>query len=814
MNVWLAEIWRAWRASLRRPGFLLLASGVLTLGIGASVAVFTLIDQVLLQPLPIPQPSRVVVIAPVMGGQLRAVSPQQYQHMVRLPGVESMGLAFGAPPANVAGPGNVNPQVVPAATIDRGVLPTVGLRPLLGSNFTADDVQVGGPHVVMLGYGFWQKRYDGDPKVIGQTLLIGGDTYTIVAVLPRSFERTGFGADVVMPLALPSNSTDDGTNYTAVARLAAGASPETVATEVTARMHAMYASLTGYEYAKQWLKIRFGVQPLAAFQNADAHSSLALFMACALFVLLTALVNLVNLMLLRSLSHAHDSAVRGALGAPLLRLALPSLAEGLLVGVIGALVGTCLAWLGLHLLQGAVSADWLPSGGLHMPWWMWLLALAVAMLVATLAAALGVWRSQATSAGDELREGGRSGLGRQAGRLGRILVATQMVLATVLLCATGLLLHGLYKAAATPLGFETRNILAFDLAPLKSDYPDAQAVDQLSQQLVRRFQLIPGVTAAAATTNLPSGGFDQQFNLPAQKPGEQSFSTQYHAVDPGFFKLFGISTLHGRTFTRGDMRGGQSVAIVSRSLAEQVFGGNALNQVLTYGLPGNLQTVHIVGVVGDTHQLGPLMPAPEVLYVPLSQMPGEIQSLFLGFEPMRFVLRGNGNPAHWEAAVRKAMTEVAPGQPISNFRSMEDVVRSTTASTRTTLLLVSVFAALALLLATAGMYAVTAVSVTAREREFGIRTALGAAPARLMWLVLRGGLVQIVIGLVLGIAIVLGVSKLLVQMLADLVGRTNTFDAVALVSTCVVLAIAGIAACVLPAWRAGRVQPMHALRGE
>lgn len=449
-----------------------------------------------------------------------------------------------------------------------------------------------------------------------------------------------------------------------------------------------------------------------------------------------------------------------------------------------------------------------------MPGWIWLLALIIAMLVATSAAALGVWRTQTTSAGDELREGGRSGLGRHAGRLGRVLVVTQMVLATVLLCATGLLLHGLYKAAATPLGFETRHILAFDLAPMKSEYPDAQAVDQLSQLLVRHFQRIPGVTAAAVTTNLPSGDFMQQFNFPIQKTGGRPFSTQYHAVGPDFFRLFGISLLQGRTFTPGDIRGGDPVAVVSRSLADRVFGGHALNQMLTYGLPGHTLTVHVVGVVNDTHQLGPLMPAPEVFYVPLSQMPDKIQSIFLGFEPMRFVLRGRGNPVGWEAAVRKVMTEVAPGQPISNFRTMEDVVRSTTAGTRTTLLLVGAFAALALLLAVAGMYAVMAVSVTAREREFGIRMALGAAPARLMWLVLRSGLLQIVIGLVAGIAIVLGVSGLLVQILANLVGRTNTFDAAALISACIVLAIAGLVACMLPAWRASRVQPMHALRGE
>lgn len=814
LKVWLTEIWRAWRASLRRPGFLLLAAGVLTLGIGASVAVFTLIDQVLLQPLPIPDASRVVVIAPVQGGQLGAVSPQQYQHLEHLQGVRSMGLTFGAPPANVAGPGNQHPQVASAAAIDRGVLPALGLQPLLGSNFTPDDVQMDGPHVVMLGYGFWKKRFDADPKVVGQTLLIGGDTYTIVAVLPKAMDATGFGADVITPLALSPNSTNDGTNYVAVARLAKGSSVQAIGNEATTRMHAMYASLNGYQFQKEWLKTRFGAQALAAFNNSAAHSSLTLFMACALFVLLTALVNLVNLMLLRSLSHAHDSAVRGALGAPPLRLALPSLAEGLLVGVIGAIVGTGLAWIGLHALDGAVSTDWLPSGGLHMPWWMWLLALLVSIVVATSAAALGVWRTQATSAGDELREGGRSGLGRHAGRLGRVLVVVQMVLATVLLCATGLLLHGLYTAAATPLGFDSQRILAFDLAPMKSEYPDTQAVDQLSQRLVRHFERIPGVTAAAVTTNLPSGTFSQQFNMPAQKVGGQPDGVQYRAVGPDFFKLFGITSLEGRTFTHADVHGGAPVAVVNKALADRLYGGHALGQLIEQPIGTQPWTAHIVGVVGNTRQFGPLAAAPPILYVPLAQAPDKVLKVFLYFYPMRFVLRGNGNPLSWEAAVRRVMTEAAPGQPISNFRTMQDSVRSTTASTRTTLLLVGVFAALALLLAIAGMYAVMAVSVTAREREFGIRTALGATPSRLMWLVLRVGLAQIVIGLAVGIAIVLGVSGLLVQILTGLIGRANTFDAAALVGTCIVLALAGIAACLLPAWRAGRVQPMNALRGE
>jgi hypothetical protein len=341
MNAWLGEIWRSWRASLRRPGFLLLASGVLALGIGASVAVFTLVDQVLMQPLPLADAPRIVVVGPLEDGQVSNASPQQYQHLMPLGGVESMGLAFSGPPVNIAGDGR--PEVVSATYVDHTLLPTLGLRPVLGRNFTAQEDLPHGPHVVLLDHGFWERRYNGDPKVLGQTLLVKGSTYTIVGVLPKSFDALAFSGDVVLPLGLPANTTDDGTNYVAVARLAPGASPRTVAAEVETRMHAMYAAMTGYPFASGWLKAHFGAQPITAWQHTDAHSALTLFMACALFVLLTALVNLVNLMLLRSLSRAHDSAVRGALGAPPLRLALPALAEGLLIGVLGALVGTGLA---------------------------------------------------------------------------------------------------------------------------------------------------------------------------------------------------------------------------------------------------------------------------------------------------------------------------------------------------------------------------------------------------------------------------------------------------------------------------------------
>jgi len=806
-NVWLTEIWRACRASLRRPGFLLLASGVLALGIAASVAVATLIDQVLMQPLPIPDASRVMVVGPVFDGQ-RVVSPLQYQHLMPIEGIESTGATlFSRPNVNLTG--GDRPEVVSAAYIDRGMLPTLGLRPLLGRNFTAQEDAPHGPHAVMLGYGFWQRRYGGRPGVVGQTLDVEGVGYTIVGVLPASFDSLAFSGDVALPLALPPHGTADGLNDIALVRLAAGARRQAVAAAMDAHLHAMYAAL-GSRYVENWRGVRFGAQPIVAWQHANAHSTLMLFMACASFVLLTALVNLVNLMLLRSLSRVHDSAVRDALGASRLRLVLPALAEGLLVGIVGALAGVALAWLGLRALQGAVAADWLPGAGIRVPAWMVLAAVVVAMAVAVAAAAFGVWRSQATAAGEALREGGRNGLDRRGGRLGRVLVVAQMFLATVLLCGSGLLLHGLYKASETPLGFSSAHMLVFDLAPVRADYPDARSVNALSRRLVHRLQSIPGVTVATVTTNLPAGS-GHAFNTNVRVQGGQGVDMDYFGVGPEYFGLFDIAVLRGRAFTRGDVRGGEQVAVVNRALAMRMYGGHALGKLIQ---EDGGRSARIVGVVADTRQSGPLQPAPGIVYVPLAQIPDSDLDFIRYFMPMRVVVRGHGDPDRWRAAVRAAVAQVAPGQPISNFRSMGRIVRATTAATHRTLLLVGVFATLALLLAMAGMYAVMAVAVAAREREFGVRMALGAVPARLTWQVLRSGMAQTAIGLAVGVAIVLGVSRLLAQLLVSLAGRGDTFDPVALGGACVVLAIAGLLACLWPALRAARVAPMRALRGE
>lgn len=817
MNIWLTEIWRAWHASLRRPGFVLLATGVLALGIGASVAVFALIQNTLWRPLPVPEADRVVALGPLHdNGHVAGISPHEYQSLGPPKGLQALGLVHFGLKVNIAGSGTGTgvPARVPAIYFDRGLLPTLGLRPVLGRNFSAQEDRPNGPKAVLIGYGLWQRAYGGDSGVIGRSLHVEGSTRTIVGVLPAAFNAVLGPGDVMLPMALPTVSRNYNHNGDIViGRLADGVDVAAVAAQADASERTMFRDMG---MGGNWKRPRFGAEPLAAAFQQDVRPMLVLFMASAALVLLIALVNLTNLMLLRALSRNHDAAVRSALGAPLLRLMLPALGEGLLIGGCGTLLGMALAAAGLTSLQGLIPASWLWGGRVHIGIGAWMLALGLGLLGALLAAVLGLWRSRTAAPAEELREGGRSGIGVRSGRFSRVLVVAQVALATVLLCTAGVFMHALYDASRAQLGYVDDNVLTFELAPVKDHYPDTASMLNLSRRLVDRLNAIPGVARVAVTTSLPtSDDMYGQFNNGMRTPEDNHFEAQLHGIGPNFFRLFAIPLHEGRDFTEGDVRAGEPVVIVSQDLADTYYDGHALGRVIGVEQPDD-PPVHarIVGVVGSTYQHGPLHPGQPVVYLPLAQMPAPQMAIFRQMESLRFALRGHGNPADWRAGVHAALAEIAPEQPIARLRTMRSIVQQTTADARLNLLLIGVFATLALLLAVAGLYAVMAVAVAAREREFGVRAALGARPSRLMQLVLGGGFMQIVLGLAIGVGIAVGIARVLSTLLMAFLGRSSVFDPVATAGVCMVLAAAGLLACLLPALRAGRVQPMHALRGE
>ncbi|GLQ90896.1 ADOP family duplicated permease [Dyella flagellata] len=826
MAIWISEILQSWRATLRRPGFLLLASGVLALGVSTSTAVFTLIEHVLWRPLPYPAAEQLMVLGMVQGDAYRGSSPRQYQHMQSLRGVASMGLIMGGTIAvNATGQGE--PEQIMALRVDHDALPTLGVRLRLGRNFSMDEDRPGGPRAVILAERYWQRRYGGAMNVIGRSMQVEGVPRTIVGVLPTSFDQFG-DDDIMLPEQLQPNSMEDDRNYYVVARLADGIAPAAISAQLLAAIHAMYAAMPG-STSNDWQRASFGAVPLQIALHQEDRPVMLLFLASALCVLLIAVVNLTNLMLLRALSHNHDAAVRAALGASPWRLALPALAEGGLIGVGGALVGMGLAMIGLALFSHFMPIDWTHGEAMHPEWEAWVLALAVGVLGALLAAILAVWRSRAAVSTGELREGGRS-MSRQSGRLGRALVVAQMSLATCLLCGAGLFLHALYDAAHASLGFSSDHVLTFDLAPVLGRNPDAASTRALAQRVVQRLSAVPGVEQAAVTNGLPAGDQAQQFNMGGvHAPNQPYFDTplQMRGVSTDYFSLFRIALKQGRAFAATDIAGSEPVAIVNEALARHEYGGHALGKFVVVndysGYPGgkllaqdpDKQPVvaRIIGVVADTRQSGPLDDGHrEFLYMPLAQVPSYILNNFRYFNPFRFAVRVKGDPNTYRGSVHAAVAEVAPGQPIATLRTMDDVVHATTDYPRMNLMLVGLFALMALGLAAVGMYAVMAVAVTARQREFGVRMALGASPVRLASWILRGGMLQILAGLLLGLGLALLLSHLARAVLEQL-GRT-VFDLPAMLGTSLALALVGLIACLLPALRAGRVQPMSVLRGD
>ncbi len=810
MNIWLAEIWRAWRASLRKPGFLLLASGVLALGVGASVTAFTLLDQMVLKPFPLPQASRLVVLGKLSPKRYTTATARGYAHLQSLDGVRSIGvMSLYDPSVNVVSKGV--PQRTRVTYLDRNLLPTLGLNPLLGRNFNAREDTPYGPKAVMLTHDFWERHYNGDPDVMGQVMKVKGVPRTIIGVLPEQFDDVGTGGDIVLPAAFKSANRDDHERYLVVARLAEGATLAGVGAEVNARLHALYADSDN----KSLRHAHFGARSFHDDMTEHVRHVLVPFQACGLLVLLIALVNLTSLMLLRAFSRHHDLAVREAMGAPRFRLGLPVMAEGLLVGVLGSVLGIMLAVCGIGLIRNIVPAEVIDEHYLHMDTAALALAVLVACLGAFSAMALGMWRARRIASVDELREGGRSGDGRYHGRLTRVLVIAQVTLAVILLGICGTFLHNAYRIAHVPLGFSSRHILTATVTPTRHDYPDTRSVASLAERMRERLRGIPGVTDATVTTGLPVNGIFGPFVVHAHAPDDKPFATRYHGIGEDYFKLFDVKLVQGRYFTRNDVHGSMPVAIVSQTVADRYYGGHALGKHvrMEHATAGNGPwQARIVGVVKDT-VLRQASRRPPGLYVPLAQVPELVMAHFRDIRAMHLVLHVQGNPYRYRKALREAVAAVAPEQPVTHIRDMQAVIFSVMGGALVTGWTVGCFALLAMLLAGIGMYAVMAVTVATREHELGVRKALGASFARLAAFVLRRGLIQVLIGLVIGLVLM---TLSLMALKASFSPQTMRleFDPLVASGVCVFLLVFGLLACLVPAVRAGRVQPMHALRGE
>jgi len=804
MNTWLV-LRQSARTALRRPGFLILASATLALGVAACAAVFALIDAVLLTPPPYPQSQQLAVVSTRQARAWPAISPRQYQALVGIDGITAMGARFVPRDVNVAG--SDQPELASAWPTDAGLLPTLGVHMRLGRNFTADEDRLNGARAAIISEAFWQRHFAAAPDVIGRSILIDGVATPIVGVLPASFRLDG-SPDLLLPLALPSHSQDDSTNLLVVVRRAPDILPATLDAAIDTRLQAQRRELG---LAPLPLDVHHGTSPLAAQFGQSARPVLMLFLGCGACVLLLVALNLSNLMLLRALARSHDSAVRSALGASLQQLIAPALAEGLLVGGLGGLGGLALAALALGLARAWLPADWIAANVPLIGLPTVALALAAGLGVAVLAALFGAWRGHGRMLAGELVAGARMGASVASQRLGHALVVTQAALATLLLAASALLTHSLWKLSQVDLGFDARGVVTFRLNPAPALYPDTASVQHLVQTLLDRLGGEPGVRDAAIVTTLPIGS---QLNVPVLLPDGSSppEPPQFRAVSAHSFAVFGIPLLAGRDLTESDRAGSEPVAIVNQAFARQFLADAALGQSirLDLGTQTPLPAMRIVGVVGDVHQFGPREAAPPIVYMPFAQMPNTLFDLLRNFVPLNAAVRVDGAVATQAARLHSVLREVDARQGMAGLRQFERDVADATAPQRMNAMLVGVFAALAILLAAVGLYSVTAVAVATRQRELAVRAALGAAPSRLLREVVARGITDVGLGLGLGLVATLLGGQLLERFLFGV----ERGDPLASLVTLLVLLLAGLVATMTPALRAARIAPMTALRTD
>ncbi|MBN6103048.1 ABC transporter permease [Xanthomonas sp. CFBP 8703] len=806
----LAEARQSWRALARKPGYLLLAVLTLALGVATTTAVFALLDQALLKPLPFPQPQRLVTLGLPSGGH-NVAAPGYYPVLRRMPSMQAVGIVRGFPvPTNIAR-GDAS-EVVAAISADEGFLRTLGMPMAAGRNFTAEESRPGGPQAVILAHRFWQRYVGGDPAAVGRTLQVEGKPVQIVGVLPADFPWAE-PFDLIRNMQPDLAATNLSTNEIVVARLRPGVGVAAASAQTAVVIKGLLRNSPYMD--ESWWRSLQREPPNALLLQDSLYTSysgntLWLFFAAAACVLLIAAINLTSLMLLRALGRSHDSAVRAALGAPWLRLSLPALAEGVLIGALGSLVGLALAWLGLRLLGGWVPLLWMRGEAAHLTGASALFALLAGGATALLAAALGIVRGRRRNLVAELAGGGRGGWSLQAGRLGRTLVIAQVAIAVMLLIGAALFTRTLQKLAEVPMGFDSRSAVVFTLAPVKERYATVRDAVEQTRRIVARLQQVPGIERVGVSTNPPA---TTQLSWSVEVDGMPSVNSQYRLATPQFLQVFRIPLLAGRGIAEGDVAGAEKVCVVSAIFAERYLHGHALGKIVTVPDDGgnNRLPMRVVGVVGDVRHAGPAQAPEPMVYQPLAQMSEPMWQIMRSFGALTYAVRLHaGALGADERALRAAIDEVAPQQPIADLQPMQALVASTTGEQKLNLLLVGLFAALALLLAAVGLYAVMAVAVAARQHEFGVRAALGAPPARLRRQVLREAGLQIGIGLLLGLGVAMALSRLLQRFLFEV----RVADPLAIGAVLLVLAAAGLLAALAPAQRAARVPPMQALRAE
>jgi putative ABC transport system permease protein len=795
------------RVLAKYKGFTAVAVLTLALGIGMNTAIFSVVNAVLLRPLPYEDSHELVQIWGTLPQLDTApMSPANFLDWVEQNRVFERIAAYTGQNFNLSGV--EEPERIRAMRVSAGLFELLRAQPALGRTFSAEEDQHGGQRVVILSHALWHRRFGADPKVVGQTLTLNDQSYVVVGVMPPTFAFPRATTEMWTPIAFsPGERGTRDTNFLSViARLKPGVTLEQARSEMGA-----LARRQQEQYPESNTGVDVKVISYKEQIVGDTRPILLLLLGAVGFVLLIACANVASLLLARATARRKEMAIRSALGASRRRVVRQLLTESVLLALAGGGLGTLLAFWGLDLLVALQPANIPRLTELSIDRGVLLFALALSLLTGI---AFGLAPAQQASKldfNDALKEGGKGaggGGGRQ--RLRSLLVVSEISLSFVLLVGAGLMVKSFWRLIQVEPGFEPENTLTMVVSLPTTRYAETSRQVAFFQQAVERVGKLPGVEAAGVTTDIPlfggsSTGFDVE-GRPPYAPGQRPL-VEFRSVSPGYFRAMGITLLRGRAFTEQDRADAPGVVIINETLARRYFPDeDPLGKRLGLSRPTDWR--EIVGVARDTRNSGLDEEVKPEAYLPYTQSAPDY--LAASISGMVVVARTTSDPQGMAAAVKREVQGLDRNQPVYNIKTMEQYLADSIAQRRFNMLLLAVFAGVAVLLAVVGLYGMMSYTVLQRTHEIGLRMALGAQGRDILRMAVRQGLVIILIGIAVGLAGALALTRVMSGLLYG-VGVTDppTFAAIASL-----LAFVSLLACYIPARRATKVDPLIALRYE
>jgi len=788
----------------KSPAFTFVAVLTLGLAIGANTAIFSVVNAVLLRPLPYPQSEQLVRVFGTQPTLPEAPSSpanflewrtenRAFEHIATY-----IGKGFNLT-------GTDKPERVIGARVSSDLFQLLQVQPVLGRDFTAEEDRDGAERVVILSYDFWQHRFAGDPNAIRQTIRLSDQTYTIVGVMPRGFAFPNTRTRIWTPVAFnPSEIAARDTNFIdVVARLKPGVSLEHAQANMTA-----VAQSQAQRYPQTNVGVGVKVVPLQEQMVGDVRPMLVVLFGAVAFVLLIACANVANLLLARAAARHREMAIRGALGASRSRVVRLLLTESVLLAIVGGAIGLLLAIWSLDLLVSLKPANLPRLSEIGVNRAVFLFTAAVSILTGVFFGLVPAWQVSKTDLNEGLKESGRGSDAPRRQRMRSLLVISEVALSIVLLVGAGLMIRSFARLLAVDPGFKPDHVLTAFVSLPVAKYSKREEQVAFFDQSLERLRNLPGVSAAGVVTDIPlyggsSTGFDVDGRQPAL-PGQRAM-TDYRIISPDYFAAMGMRMLKGRAFTHSDSETAPGVVIINETLATRYFASeDPIGKRLDLSGPKDLR--EIVGVVADVRNYGVDAEVKPEVYVPLLQSAPEYLANLVS--ALTIVIRSTIDPTALTQTLREQVQALDKDQPVSAIKTMEGYLDESIAQRRFNMLLLGVFAGLALILAAVGIYGVISYTVTQRTHEMGIRIALGARGRDILRLVFSSSMATSITGIVIGLAAAFALTRLLRSLLYQV---TATDPVVFATIPLLLLTVAAIATYI-PARRAMKVNPITALR--